>query len=143
MVLDADTGREVAALPIPAGVDDVFFDAKRKRVYVTCGEGFLLVFQQAGTDRYEAVAKIPTAKLAQTCLFVPESGRLYLAVPQPEGIFESGVADRKRSGYSKRRGWEEGRRPDNPTEHFMSRSKTVRQPSSTTGWNLAWTSISR
>ena len=31
------------------------------------------------------VEKIATVKDAKTCLFVPETGRLYLAVPRQEG----------------------------------------------------------
>jgi hypothetical protein len=60
-------------------------------VYVTCGEKFLVVIQQYGADRYEVLAKLLTAKQAQTCLFVPASGRLYPAVPQPDGKVASEV----------------------------------------------------
>ena len=36
-------------------------------------------------DHVEVVEKIATAEGAKTCLFVPETGRLYLAVPRQEG----------------------------------------------------------
>jgi DNA-binding beta-propeller fold protein YncE len=59
--------------------DDVFVDAKRHRVYVSCGEGYLDVFEpDAGTFR--RLAHIPTASGARTALFVPELDRLFLAV---------------------------------------------------------------
>jgi len=59
--------------------DDVFVDAKRHRVYVSCGEGYLDVFEpDAGTFR--RTAHLSTAPGARTALFVPELDRLFLAV---------------------------------------------------------------
>jgi hypothetical protein len=59
--------------------DDVFVDAKRRRVYVSCGEGYLDVFEpDAGTFR--RIAHLSTALGARTALFVPEPDRLFLAV---------------------------------------------------------------
>ncbi len=85
VVLDSETGKEIASVAIPKDVDDVYYDAKRKRMYVSCGEGFLAVIRQLGPDKYELSEKIATAKQAKTALFVAESNRLYLAVPrQPD-----------------------------------------------------------
>jgi hypothetical protein len=39
----------------------------------------------ADPDHVEAAEKITTAKGAKTCLYVPETGKLYLAVPKQEG----------------------------------------------------------
>ena len=85
VVLDSGSGKEVATLPIPGEVDDLFYDAKRRLIYISCGEGALVVVRQNGADQYENVAKIDTAKGAKTSLFVPEQGKLYLAVPRQEG----------------------------------------------------------
>ena len=81
VVLDSDSGKEVTSAPIPGDVDDVFFDAKRKRLYAACGEGKLAVLRQAGADRFEPLVTLETVPRARTCLFDPEGGRLYLAVP--------------------------------------------------------------
>jgi hypothetical protein len=59
--------------------DDLFVDAKRRRVYMSCGEGYLDVFETLG-DRYVRVEHIATAEGARTALFVPELDRLFLAV---------------------------------------------------------------
>ncbi|MFL4998565.1 MAG: hypothetical protein ACJ8DF_17830 [Microvirga sp.] len=57
----------------------MFADAKRHRVYVSCGEGYLDVFEpDAGTFR--RIAHLSTAPGARTALFVPELDRLFLAV---------------------------------------------------------------
>jgi DNA-binding beta-propeller fold protein YncE len=85
VVLDSETGKEITSVPIAADVDDLFFDSQRKQIYASCGEGYIVVIKQKDGDTYEAVEKIPTAKGAKTSLFVPETGRLYLAVPRQEG----------------------------------------------------------
>jgi DNA-binding beta-propeller fold protein YncE len=78
-VFDTRSGAPVARLPACGDTDDVFFDAKRERVYVSCGAGSLDVIQRHG-DSYEELARIPTISGTRTGLFVPERDRLYLAV---------------------------------------------------------------
>lgn len=70
-------GAQVAAPESCGDADDVFHDAKRRRVYVSCGEGFVDVF---GEDGYRRVAHIRTVAGARTALFVPEIDRFLLAV---------------------------------------------------------------
>jgi hypothetical protein len=82
LVYNTASGKIVAGLDIGRDVDDIFFDSASRRLYASSGEGFLHVFQQADSDRYRTVGKIPTATGARTCLFVPKQGRLYLAVPR-------------------------------------------------------------
>src|SRR5262245_51971956 len=81
VVLDTGSGKTVTELECVGDTDDVFYDAKNKRVYVSGGEGFVSVFAQIDADKYQAIAKIPTAPGARTSLFVPALGRLYLTVP--------------------------------------------------------------
>lgn len=83
IIYDTDSGQSVGGLEIAGDVDDLFFAGKR--LYASCGEGFLEVFQQTGPDHYASLAKLPTARGARTCLLVPEQRRLYLAVPQRAG----------------------------------------------------------
>jgi DNA-binding beta-propeller fold protein YncE len=72
-------GAPVANVGTCGDSDDVFVDAKRRRVYVSCGEGYLDVFEpDAGTFR--RIAHLPTAPGARTALFVPELDRLFLAM---------------------------------------------------------------
>jgi DNA-binding beta-propeller fold protein YncE len=78
-VLDTRSGAPTARLPACGDTDDVFLDAKRQRVYLSCGAGFLQVIQQGGDD-YKELGRIPTVAGARTALFVPERDRLYLAV---------------------------------------------------------------
>jgi DNA-binding beta-propeller fold protein YncE len=85
VALDTETGKEVATVPIPGDCDDLYYDAKGKRLYAACGEGALAVIEQQGADSYKALDKVETPKGAKTCLYVAETGRLYLAVPRQEG----------------------------------------------------------
>jgi DNA-binding beta-propeller fold protein YncE len=81
IVYDTESGMEVSRLVIVGDIDDIFYDSVRKRIYASCGEGLLNVFQQNDPDQYTALSRIPTAAGARTSLLVPEQGRLYLAVP--------------------------------------------------------------
>ena len=85
VILDSETGKEIAGVTIPKGIDDLHLDAKRKRMYASCGEGFLVVLEQVDADTLKIVEKIPTAEGARTCLYLPQTGRLYLAVPRQAG----------------------------------------------------------
>ncbi len=85
LILDVHTGRQRARVPIPGDTDDLFYDARRHRLYVSCGAGFLAVLERKGPDDYRVVERIPTAKLARTCFFDPGRGRLYLPVPRQPG----------------------------------------------------------
>lgn len=73
-----DTGKVANELDICGDSDDIFVDAKRKRLYVSCGAGFIDVIDAAGA--YKRLARIRTVAGARTSLFVPESDRLFLAV---------------------------------------------------------------
>ena len=85
LVLDTASGKTVAQIEISSDTDDVFYDAKRQRIYVSCGEGFLDVFQWAEGDRYERIAHQPTRGGARTSFYSPDFDRLYLAVPKRFG----------------------------------------------------------
>jgi DNA-binding beta-propeller fold protein YncE len=85
VVMDNDTGKEVTSVGIPGDTDDVFYDVNRKRLYASCGEGFLAVIRQVDADRYELQEKIATVKDARTSYFDADTGRLYLGVPRQQG----------------------------------------------------------
>jgi DNA-binding beta-propeller fold protein YncE len=82
VVMDSDTGKIVATVPIPGDVDDVYFDAKRNRIYASCGEGAIAVIRRIDAGRYEPLATIRTTKGARTSVFHPDAGYLYLSVPR-------------------------------------------------------------
>lgn len=83
LVLDSDSGKIVSTLPAVAMVDDMAFDAQRKRIYFT-GTQFIDVFAAKDADHLEKVDHIPTSFRAKTAILVPELNRFYLAVPHHE-----------------------------------------------------------
>jgi DNA-binding beta-propeller fold protein YncE len=85
VVLDTESGKEVTGADIAGGVDDLWLDAGRKRLFASCGDGQLVVLKVADADHVEPLEKVDTPKGAKTCAYVPETGRLYLAVPRQQG----------------------------------------------------------
>jgi len=81
LVYDTMTGKESGSFDIVGDTDDLFYDAARKRLYVSGGESYLDVFQVEEANRVTRLAHIATATGARTSLFVPDQSRLYLAVP--------------------------------------------------------------
>jgi hypothetical protein len=72
-------GRMAGWADVCGDIDDVFIDAKRQRIYASCGEGFVDVIDKASTP-WRRLARLRTVAGARTSLFVPEVDRLYVAV---------------------------------------------------------------
>jgi DNA-binding beta-propeller fold protein YncE len=85
VVLDTATGQSVTDLAISGDTDDLFYDAKRKRLYLSCGAGFVDVIEQRGADKYELQERIPTRAGARTSFFSADLNEFYLAVPLQGG----------------------------------------------------------
>ncbi len=81
LILDASAGRTIQKLEISSDVDDIWYDPSMRRLYASCGSGFVHVFRQAGEHQYVQVARIATARGARTSLYVPSESSLYVAVP--------------------------------------------------------------
>src|SRR5437879_1064975 len=79
IVLDTDTGKEVARVPVGGSCDDVYFDAERKRIYALGGEGFISVIQQNDPNYYALRTNIPTTAGVRTGIFFGTS--LYVGWP--------------------------------------------------------------
>jgi hypothetical protein len=73
-------GAPIAKIETCGDSDDVFFDAKRHRAYVTCGEGFIDVVDMSVSPP-KRIGHVATAGGARTSLFVPDLDRLIIAVP--------------------------------------------------------------
>jgi DNA-binding beta-propeller fold protein YncE len=85
VVVNTDTGKEVASLPTADSVDDLAYDAAHHRIYVPGGNlngavGAVTVIQQKDADHYEVLANIPTKPGARTARFVPELNKYYVSV---------------------------------------------------------------
>jgi DNA-binding beta-propeller fold protein YncE len=81
LVYDTASGTMTTSFEAVGDADDVFWDGGRKRLYVIGGQGFVDVFQQQAGDRFTRIAHVTTGSGARTGLFVPDIGRLFVAVP--------------------------------------------------------------
>jgi hypothetical protein len=59
-VMDASTGKVIATLPIGERVDAVVFDATRKLVFASNGDGTVSVIRQNSADSYASLGDIKT-----------------------------------------------------------------------------------
>lgn len=78
VVQDAATGALRSDIATCGDADDVFFDAKRSRIYVACGSGAVDVMEKAGGG-YRLLSRVKTRSGARTALWVPELDRLFVA----------------------------------------------------------------
>ena len=83
MVLDSESGKIIATLPIAEMTDDMAFDPASKRIYVACND-FAVVFQQKDGDHYEELGRVATGFRAKTNILVPLLKRYYIAAPRHE-----------------------------------------------------------
>ena len=81
VVIDADSGRNVAQVTIGAGVDAAAFDAQSKLIFTSNGEGTLSVIRQESADKYVSLANVPTQKGARTMALDAETHTIYTVAP--------------------------------------------------------------
>ena len=81
IVFDSDSGKQITQLESVPSIDGVWYDAVRKRIYVT-GNGAIAVYDQKGADDYAPMVKVSSGTDSQPSLWVPQFNRLYISVPQ-------------------------------------------------------------
>lgn len=86
VVMDTETGKELEALPIEKGVDDLVFDPVSKRIYAACGSGSgsVDVYQEEGPDHYRSLGRVPSSPGGRNALLVPQLNRYFVAAPGHE-----------------------------------------------------------
>jgi len=83
-VVNTQSGNVTASIPTCGDPDDVFVDEGRNRAYVSCGAGFIDVFQ-LGDSSLSRLAHMPTAAGARTAIYDSGLDRLFLAVKATSG----------------------------------------------------------
>jgi YVTN family beta-propeller protein len=81
LIIDTQIGKTVASFPIDGDVDDIFYNAKRKEIYLSCGGGYIDMFKQIDANTYETLGKISTGKGARTSFFIPDLNKFIVASP--------------------------------------------------------------
>ena len=85
VVLNSTDGHEITKAEISGDTDDLFYDAKRQRLYVSCGAGFLDTLSVAADGTLKTIGHLATRSGARTCYFSAALDTLWLAVPQNNG----------------------------------------------------------
>jgi YVTN family beta-propeller protein len=86
VVVDADSGANVATVPIGSGSDGAAFDPIRKLIFSSNGDGTLSVIQEKDAETYFSAAPVSTPKGARTMAIDPKSGRLFVVAADIEKI---------------------------------------------------------
>ena len=82
IVYSIQTGSPITTVDISKEADGLYYDEKRKNIYISAGEGFFDVIKQKDSDHYQNIAQITTLKGAATCLYSPALDLLFLPLPQ-------------------------------------------------------------
>ena len=83
VVFDLLTGKEIQAISIGMGIDDLVFDAPSKRIYAACGgSGTVDVYEEVDADHYRSLGKVPSGPLARNGLLIPSLKQYFVAVPK-------------------------------------------------------------
>ena len=82
VVFDTQTGKELQALKIAEGIDDLHFDARSKLLIAACAAGSVDLYREVDPDHYQRLALIPTSPIAKTSLLVTALKRFYVIVPK-------------------------------------------------------------
>ena len=102
MVVDADSGRIVAKLPIGKGSDAIAFDPKRKRVFSPNGiDGTVTIYQQTTPDAYAPLEPLATSVSGRTMSVDPATGRLFIVAAETESNPTPGGRPHAKPGTTK------------------------------------------
>ena len=78
--MDTQTGKEIAALPITKGLDDLKYDASGKRIYAACNGTRMSTSSQTWITTN--ALEVPTGPVGRTALLAPDLKQYFVAVPQ-------------------------------------------------------------
>lgn len=79
-VVDINTGKVTATLPIGAGVDAVAYDAETRLIFCSCGDGTTTIIKQKSADDYSVIQTLKTAQRARTLALDTQTHKIYLSV---------------------------------------------------------------
>jgi hypothetical protein len=85
LVVDANSGNELADLPSDAGADDLFYDPELHRIYLIAGSGAVDVYEVDASKSVRAIGVVATSAGAKTGLLVPSLHALFVGAPATGG----------------------------------------------------------
>lgn len=76
-VVDADSGKIVAKLPVGEDPDGISYDPANKRIFVAARDGGWTIVDQTGADSYAVNQVLKIDPYAKTTAFDPKTGRVF------------------------------------------------------------------
>ncbi|MBA3962187.1 MAG: YncE family protein [Chthoniobacterales bacterium] len=83
-MLDSESGKVVATVPIGSGPDGCAFDDKSQLAFASCGEGRTTIAKEEAPDKLAVVQSLKTERGARTMALDPDTHRIYLPTAQFE-----------------------------------------------------------
>jgi DNA-binding beta-propeller fold protein YncE len=83
-MLDTETGRVIATVPIGAGVDGCAFDDATQLAFASCGDGITTIAKVERGEKLSVVQTLKTERGARTMALDPQTHRIYLPSAQFE-----------------------------------------------------------
>jgi len=102
-IVDAETGSEIANLPIGEGTDFAEFDPNRGLAFSSNRDGTLSIIEEKSPTSFEALQAVTTEIGARTMAVDPKTGRIYLATAEMT-VNGSAAPNDSRHRYSVRPG---------------------------------------
>ncbi len=82
VMLDTNTGKVVANVPIGAGVDGCAFDDALQLAFASCGDGTTTIAKEQAPDKLSVIQTLKTERGARTMALDPKTHRIYLPTAQ-------------------------------------------------------------
>jgi hypothetical protein len=81
-MLDTETGKVVATVPIGGGVDGCAFDDTAQLAFASCGDGTTTIAKEESPDKLRVVQTLKTERGARTMALDLKTHRIYLPTAQ-------------------------------------------------------------
>ena len=88
VMMDSESGKVLASVPIGEGVDANAFDPGTKLAFASCGEGTTTIAREEGPDKLTVVQVLATQRGARTMVLDPATHKIYLATAKMEAPAE-------------------------------------------------------
>jgi len=82
VMLDTQTGKVIANVPIGRGVDGCAFDDSTQLAFASCGDGTTTIAKEETPDKLAVVQVLKTQRGARTMAIDPKTHRIYLPTAQ-------------------------------------------------------------
>ncbi len=81
-MLDTESGKLIATIPIGAGVDGCAFDGSTQLAFASCGDGTTTIAKEQSPNKLSVVQILKTERGARTMALDPQTHRIYLPTAQ-------------------------------------------------------------